>query len=102
MTGPEPTTLSTHVLDAEAGRPRVGVPVRLERDGEVLAEGVTDDDGRLRFDRGLPPGVHRLVFEVDTPFYPDITVAFRVTGELPHLHVPILLSPFAFTTYRGS
>jgi 5-hydroxyisourate hydrolase len=50
--------------------------------------------------------VHRLVFEVDTPFYPEITVAFRVTdpgeGGPGHLHVPILLSPFAFTTYRGS
>ncbi|MFJ6672355.1 hydroxyisourate hydrolase [Actinosynnema sp. NPDC091369] len=96
------TTLSTHVLDAEAGRPRAAVPVRLERDREVLAEGVTDDDGRLRFARDLAPGVHRLVFQVDTPFYPEITVAFRVTGDPPHLHVPILLSPFAFTTYRGS
>ena len=94
------TTLSTHVLDAEAGRPRVGVPVRLERDGEVLATGRTDEDGRLRFPEELSPGVHRLVFEVDTPFYPEITIAFRVTEG--HLHVPILLSPFAFTTYRGS
>jgi 5-hydroxyisourate hydrolase len=97
------TTLSTHVLDAEAGRPKVGVPVRLERDSAVLAEGVTDDDGRLRFAERLRPGVHRLVFEVDTPFYPEITIAFRVTDDGPgHLHVPILLSPFAFTTYRGS
>jgi 5-hydroxyisourate hydrolase len=96
------TTLSTHVLDAEAGRPRVGVPVRLERDGAALADGVTDDDGRLRFAEELSPGVHRLVFEVDTPFYPEITVAFRVADGSGHLHVPILLSPFAFTTYRGS
>ncbi|GAA3461778.1 hydroxyisourate hydrolase [Saccharothrix longispora] len=94
------STLSTHVLDAETGRPRVGVPVRLERDGAVLASGRTDDDGRLRFAEELEPGVHRLVFEVDTPFYPEITIAFRVTEG--HLHVPILLSPFAFTTYRGS
>ncbi|MBB5805357.1 5-hydroxyisourate hydrolase [Saccharothrix ecbatanensis] len=97
------TTLSTHVLDAEAGGPKVGVPVRLERDGEVLAGGVTDDDGRLRFGEDLAAGVHRLVFEVDTPFYPEITIAFRVADDGPgHLHVPILLSPFAFTTYRGS
>lgn len=102
MTSPASTSLSTHVLDAEAGRPRVGVPVRLEREGSVLAEGVTDDDGRLRFAEGLAPGVHRLVFDVDTPFYPEIAIAFRVTGEQGHLHVPILLSPFAFTTYRGS
>ncbi|MFD7656563.1 hydroxyisourate hydrolase [Actinosynnema sp. NPDC059797] len=94
------TTLSTHVLDAEAGRPRVGVPVRLERDGEVLATGRTDEDGRLRFAEQLSPGAHRLVFEVDTPFYPEITVTFRVEGD--HLHVPVLLSPFAYTTYRGS
>ncbi|ONI83234.1 hydroxyisourate hydrolase [Saccharothrix sp. ALI-22-I] len=95
------TTLSTHVLDAEAGRPKVGVPVRLERDGAPLAEGVTDDDGRLRFTERLSAGDHRLVFDVDTPFYPEIAIAFRVTDE-EHLHVPILLSPFAFTTYRGS
>ena len=44
----------------------------------------------------------QLVFEVDTPFYPEVTVTFRVTGDPPHLHVPILLSPFAFTTSRGS
>ncbi|WP_228122984.1 hydroxyisourate hydrolase [Saccharothrix syringae] len=92
--------MSTHVLDAEAGRPRVGVPVRLERDGEVLAAGRTDDDGRLRFAGELAPGAHRLVFEVDTPFYPEVVVAFRATGG--HLHVPVLLSPFAYTTYRGS
>ncbi|MEU4740608.1 hydroxyisourate hydrolase [Actinosynnema sp. NPDC023658] len=99
-------SLSTHVLDAEAGRPRVGVPVRVERDGAVLERGVTDEDGRLRFAHVLSPGVHRLVFDVDTPFYPEITVAFRVAapgaGQPDHLHVPILLSPFAFTTYRGS
>lgn len=95
------STLSTHVLDAGAGRPRAGVPVRLERDGGVLATGRTDDDGRLRFAEPLSPGVHRLVFEVDTPFYPEITIAFRVTTE-EHLHVPVLLSPFAYTTYRGS
>ncbi|MFT7839948.1 hydroxyisourate hydrolase [Saccharothrix sp. BKS2] len=94
------TTLSTHVLDAEAGRPRVGVPVRLERDGEVLAAGRTDEDGRLRFAEELSPGVHRLVFEVDTPFYPEVTVTFRAAAG--HLHVPVLLSPFAYTTYRGS
>ncbi|WP_158843208.1 hydroxyisourate hydrolase [Saccharothrix deserti] len=100
------TTLSTHVLDAELGRPKVGVPVRLERDSAVLAEGLTDDDGRLRFTDTLFPGVYRLVFEVDALFYPEIAITFRVVAEReggpPHLHLPILLSPFAFTTYRGS
>ncbi|MEU5695508.1 hydroxyisourate hydrolase [Actinosynnema sp. NPDC020468] len=95
------TTLSTHVLDADRGRPAEGIAVAVERAGEVLARGVTDGDGRHRFEVTLTPGVHRIVFTVDGPFYPEVVVAFRVTAE-PHLHVPVLLSPFAYTTYRGS
>lgn len=101
-------SLSTHVLDAARGRPARGVPVRLERrDGDVwapVAEARTDDDGRVR---DLPPpgkGVHRLVFDTAglSDFYPEVAVAFTVTDPGEHYHVPLLLSPYAYSTYRGS
>ena len=101
--------VTTHVLDAALGRPAAGVGVRLERtDGTVLAEGRTDDDGRVR-DLGAPdPGDHRLVFATGAwfaaqgreTFYPEVVVTFTL-GE-GHHHVPLLLSPFAYSTYRGS
>lgn len=101
--------VTTHVLDAATGRPAAGLRVRLERsDGTVVAEARTDDDGRVR-DLGAPaPGQHRLVFATgewfaaagrDT-FYPEVVVTFTL-GE-GHHHVPLLLSPFAYSTYRGS
>lgn len=96
-------SLSTHVLDAATGRPARGVPVRLERaDGTVLAEASTDADGRIT---GWAPaeGVHRLVFDTGgNAFFPEVTVTFRITDADAHHHVPLLLSPFAYTTYRGS
>ena len=108
-------SLSTHVLDATTGRPAVGVTVRLESraaDGwQEVAAGRTDDDGRLRdwSPAGTPgTGVHRLVFDTgayfaDRPaFYPEVVVVFEVGSPDEHYHVPILLSPFAFSTYRGS
>ncbi|RJL23583.1 hydroxyisourate hydrolase [Bailinhaonella thermotolerans] len=101
-------SLSTHVLDATRGRPAEGVAVRLETaDGVNLAEGRTDHDGRLRdWAPPLTPGeVYRLVFDTGSyfggqTFYPEVTVTFRL-GE-GHHHVPLLLSPFAYSTYRGS
>lgn len=101
------TTLSTHVLDAVAGRPAVGVAVTLD-DG--AATGRTDDDGRVRFDLDLSPGPHRLTFATGDwfaaagreAFYPEVSVSFAVGADLPHVHVPLLLSPFAYSTYRGS
>lgn len=101
-------SLSTHVLDAVSGAPAAGVPVRLERDGAVLAEAVTDDDGRVRDLGPLTTGVHRLTFDTaawfgDIPaFYPEVTIAFTVIDPAAHHHVPLLLSPFAYSTYRGS
>jgi 5-hydroxyisourate hydrolase len=101
-------SLSTHVLDAARGRPARGVPVRLDRrDGDGwsrVAEGRTDDDGRVR---DLPPpekGTYRLVFDTTghSDFYPEVTVAFNVTDPDEHYHVPLLLSPYAYSTYRGS
>jgi 5-hydroxyisourate hydrolase len=110
------STLSTHVLDAASGQPAAGVRVTLDRregDGwEPLGEGVTDDDGRVRdlAPGGLGAGVHRLVFATgdyfaatgQTGFYPEVPVVFQVTDPDRHYHVPLLLSPFAFSTYRGS
>jgi 5-hydroxyisourate hydrolase len=110
------STLSTHVLDAVSGLPATGVRVALDRrDGagwQPLGEAVTDDDGRVRdlAPDGLGAGVHRLVFATgeyfaatgQRGFYPEVAVVFEVTDPGRHYHVPLLLSPFAFSTYRGS
>jgi 5-hydroxyisourate hydrolase len=110
------STLSTHVLDAASGLPAAGVRVALHRrDGDgwqPLGEAATDDDGRARdlAPGGLGAGVHRLVFATgayfaatgQTGFYPEVTVVFEITDSERHYHVPLLLSPFAFSTYRGS
>jgi 5-hydroxyisourate hydrolase len=101
-------SLSTHVLDAARGRPARGVPVRLDRrDGDAwerLAEARTDDDGRVRDLPSPGEGVHRLVFDTSglSDFYPEVAVAFTVTDPGEHYHVPLLLSPYAYSTYRGS
>ncbi|WP_336633346.1 MULTISPECIES: hydroxyisourate hydrolase [unclassified Microbacterium] len=103
--------VTTHILDATAGVPAADVTVRLSGpDGATLAEGRTDADGRLALGPDvLDPGDHALTFAtgayfaargVDT-FYPTVTIAFTV-GERPHDHVPLLLSPFGYSTYRGS
>jgi 5-hydroxyisourate hydrolase len=99
------TTLSTHVLDAALGRPATGLEVTL--DDTVTA--TTDGDGRIRFDAPVDPGVHELVFATGpwfaqqdrATFHPLVRVAFEAT-EGEHHHVALLLSPFAYTTYRGS
>lgn len=105
-------TVSTHVLDAGAGTPARGVPVRLETgDGTVIASAITDDDGRVTdLCTGLPAGVFRLAFDTgayflartQVGFYPEVIITFAVTDPKQHLHVPVLLSPFAYSTYRGS
>lgn len=113
-------SLSTHVLDAALGRPAPGVPVvlfRLAPEGWTrCAAGRTDADGRLRpvDDEGhqidLERGAYRLDFDTgayfsatkQVGFYPQVSVTFEVTDPAGHHHVPLLLSPFAYTTYRGS
>jgi len=104
-------SVSTHVLDAGTGRPAAGVAVRLLAGEDLLAEGVTDADGRCRLTEGTTAaGTHRLVFDTgawfagqgrDT-FYPEVVLAFAVREPTGHVHVPLLLSPFAYSTYRGS
>jgi 5-hydroxyisourate hydrolase len=110
-------TVSTHVLDAGTGRPAAGVAVRLDRqDGPewtALAAASTDAGGRLRdwLPAGaLRAGVHRLTFGTGAwfacrdiaTFYPEVVVVFAVADPAEHHHVPLLLSPFAYSTYRGS
>lgn len=107
-------TVSTHVLDAVAGRPAAGLTVRLARqDGPgwtALAIAVTDENGRIAGFPGagdLGPGVYQLTFEtadyLSVPtFYPHVAVAFRISDATAHYHVPLLLSPWAYSTYRGS
>lgn len=108
------STLSTHVLDTALGTPAVGIPVRLLRGGDALGAGVTDRDGRVR-DFGtkadkLAAGSYALVFDVAgyfaaekrATFYREISIAFEISGSGGHYHVPLLLSPFGYSTYRGS
>lgn len=107
-------SLSTHVLDAMTGQPAVGVAVRLEEqvDGEwrTVADGRTNADGRITALGDPGAGVHRLHFDTGAyfagagvaTFYPEVTVTFTVLDAAAHHHVPLLLSPFAFSTYRGS
>lgn len=95
-------SLSTHVLDAAKGRPVPGMAVRLEQAGETIAFGQTNDDGRIAGWPTPSEGLYRLVFDVQGEFYPEVVISFRVTDSKAHHHVPLLLSPFAYSTYRGS
>jgi 5-hydroxyisourate hydrolase len=111
-------SLSTHVLDTATGRPAAGISVRLDSrqaDGSwtTAGRGHTDADGRLRdwLAPAIPAaGRHRLVFETGSyfaaagtaSFFPEITVEFEITTADEHHHVPLLLGPFAYSTYRGS
>jgi 5-hydroxyisourate hydrolase len=103
------SAVTTHVLDTAAGRPAVGIPIRLEgAGGEVLGDAVTDRDGRVRTlgPETISAGRYRLVFDTAgyfaDSFFPEVVITFTVTDPQAHYHVPILLSPFAFSTYRGS
>jgi 5-hydroxyisourate hydrolase len=104
-------SVSTHVLDAVAGRPAAGIGVRLLAGEHVVGEGVTDTDGRCRLAEGpTATGPHRLLFatgpwfagqERET-FWPEVVLVFEVRDPAAHHHVPLLLSPYAYSTYRGS
>jgi 5-hydroxyisourate hydrolase len=113
------SAITTHVLDTARGRPAAGMLVRLERCQEgappdVLGRGTTDVDGRVRnllmSGAGLVIGHYRLVFDTGTyfaetgaqVFFPEVAVMFEVRDAAQHYHVPLLLSPFGFSTYRGT
>ena len=110
--------ITTHVLDVSIGRPAFGVLVVLEigmppSGWKELGRGLTDADGRLNHLLAadlLVEGVYRLIFDTSSYFkprnvsalYPRVTVEFEVRDHKAHYHIPLLLSPFAYSTYRGS
>jgi 5-hydroxyisourate hydrolase len=112
------SSITTHVLDTAAGRPAAGVGVTLELQSDQgwqeLGRGATDGDGRLRTllpaDFTFAPGVYRLTFDVGAyfaaqhvaSFYPSVSISFVVRDAAEHYHVPLLLSPYGYSTYRGS
>lgn len=111
------SAITTHILDLSQGRPASGVHVALEfqaDDWTTLGSGVTDADGRLKTllapDHQLQPGTYRLTFATGAyfaaqnlaSFYPEVSVTFFIQDTTQHYHVPLLLSPFGYSTYRGS
>ncbi|MGB3684560.1 MAG: hydroxyisourate hydrolase [Ornithinimicrobium sp.] len=106
-------TLSTHVLDTSLGLPAQGVPITLHTlAGDSLGAGSTDADGRIGTigPERLAVGDYRLTFDSGsyfaaagtTAFYPEITIAFTISDAEAHCHVPVLLNPYGYSTYRGS
>jgi len=110
-------SVSTHVLDTARGRPAANVPVTLSRRGSdgswaVIGRGVTDADGRVKelAEGDMSAGVYRLDFDTAHYFvqlgtsglYPEVSVVVILQNPGEHLHVPLLLSPFGYTTYRGT
>lgn len=111
--------ITTHILDTSSGKPAAGIPVILERKThssgwQSVGEGLTDVDGRLRdllsASEPFLPGHYRLIFDTGAyfamrdieSFFPQVTIAFAVKDPQQHYHVPLLLSPFGYSTYRGS
>ena len=113
------STISTHILDTSRGTPANGVAVCLEAQNTdeswtELSHAWTDEDGRVKpfflVDRPLTAGIYRLVFDteayfsglnIDT-FYPQVTLVFKVDDDAQHYHVPLLICPYGYSTYRGS
>ena|SRR5438105_7151664 len=102
--------ISTHVLDTEKGRPADGIPVILMEwhagEWNLLSENITDDNGRvaqlLPIGESLQPHLYRLTFRTAGPFFPEVSIIFKVEDAASHYHVPLLLSSYGYTTYRGS
>ena len=113
------STISTHILDTALGRPASGVHIDLQlQDSDEswtrLAEAWTDEDGRVKpfflVESLVGAGTYRLVFDTDAyftaidveAFYPQVIVVFQIGDEPQHYHVPLLISPYGYSTYRGS
>jgi 5-hydroxyisourate hydrolase len=110
--------ISTHILDTSKGRPGAGVKTILElltpSKWQEIGSGVTNEDGRLPglvpVDHQLKDGIYRLTFDVNSYFesqsikcfYPYVQITFEILDPSQHFHVPLLLSPFGYSTYRGS
>ncbi len=95
--------ISTHVLDTERGAPRAGLKVGLYRGDELVAEGVTDGDGRIaELAQSLDGGDYRLVFHVEGEFFRQVELTLVIHDPGRHYHVPLLISTYSCTTYRGS
>ena len=109
--------ITTHILDTSIGKPAKGIQIQLQKPEQgnwtTIAEGHTNDDGRisdlLEKDKPLIPGNYRMIFDTGTyfknqniqGFYPDVTIHFTISDN-SHYHIPLLLNPFGYTTYRGS
>jgi 5-hydroxyisourate hydrolase len=99
--------ISTHVLDTAKGSPAAGIAITLENERGVIARGVTNADGRLKLvDDSPETGTYRITFDTGgydpNGFFPRVVIEFIVRGGAQHYHVPLLLSPFGYSTYRGS
>lgn len=106
-------SITTHILDLTRGRPATGIAVRLFGSDGLVASGVTNEDGRVESwsdSYSVVSGKYRLEFDVEPwftargeqSFYEDVHISFRVGDTGEHYHVPLLLSPFGYSTYRGS
>ena len=109
--------ITTHILDTSLGKPAQGVNITLEQkvaaDWNKLATGITNSDGRignlLPDDKIVEPGIYRMIFDTKSyfktqnlkSFYPSVTIEFEVF-DASHYHVPLLLNPYGYSTYRGS
>ncbi|BES69436.1 hydroxyisourate hydrolase [Marinobacter nanhaiticus D15-8W] len=112
----ERSPITTHILDLGSGRPAAGVAVTLEgqngNEWTPIANGATDDDGRIGqwFEGPLASGLYRLTFATGAYFeaqgkpcfYPQVTIDFSVSADQDHYHVPLLLNQWGYSTYRGS
>lgn len=105
--------VTTHILDLTRGKPAAGIGVRLYAGDQLLATGATNNDGRVEAwdsEFSVRPGKHRLEFDVlpwfeakgENSFYEDVHISFRISDTNEHYHVPLLLSAFGYSTYRGS
>ena len=97
-------SVSTHVLDTEAGEPAAGIEVALFRGDELISLRETDEDGRIGelAPGGLQPGEYRIVFHLGGGFFEKVELTIAIADPRSHYHVPLLVSPYACVTYRGS